>query len=306
MTGSELAGGMYVHESGSPGSPAVIFLQGSAVSGRMWEGHMSRLRGYHCLAPDLPGFGRSNRMPWRSAAETADLIAQLVESRVPSRRAHVVGLSWGGGIAHTLLARRADLLDRVLIDSAGVLTWWANGPFLAGVAALSPFVHTRPVIALLSRAVGGLGDADQADIRAASRRAFRRSFFEGFSIKMSRAETAAPCPTLLVAGGREKAIRRSNAALAALMPHAIARYVPGLGHGWLGTKPDLHLAMVEAWLAGAALPAGLEVETIEWPEAKVKRLLERKERTALTRRRGSPFALESGLHPRGAAPRRSR
>jgi hypothetical protein len=40
-------------------------------------------------------------------------------------------------------------------------------------------------------------------------------------------------------------------------------------------KPDLHLAMVEAWLAAAPLPEGLAVETISWPEAAVERLVAR-------------------------------
>lgn len=38
---------------------------------------------------------------------TADLVAELIATRVPARRAHVVGLSWGGGLAHTLVARYA-------------------------------------------------------------------------------------------------------------------------------------------------------------------------------------------------------
>lgn len=272
------AGELYVHESGTPGAPAVVFLHGSAVSGHMWHEHMARLADFHCLAPDLPGFGRSNHVPWRSRTETADLVAELIETRVPQRRAHVVGLSWGGGVAHGLLARRSDVLDRVLIDGAGLLPWWANAPFLAGIAAVSPFLHTRPVIAAMSRAVGGLSDEDKADIRVASRRAFRRSFFEGFHVPLTEAELKAPSPVLLVAGERELVVRRSNAALAALMPHAVARYVPGTGHGWLGAKPQLHLAMLEAWLTDAALPDGLAAETIAWPHTKVEHLLGMHER----------------------------
>jgi hypothetical protein len=73
-------------------------------------------------------------------------------------------------------------------------------------------------------------------------------------------EVRAECPTLLVAGERETAVRRSNAALAAVMPRAIARYVAELGHGWLGTKMELHLDMVEAWLTKEESAAGLAAE----------------------------------------------
>ncbi len=121
--GPEMATDMYVHESGSPGSPAVVFLHGAGASGLMWRQHMARLGDrFHCLAPDLPGFGRSKRLAPLTVDETADLIAELIETRVPARRAHVVGLSWGGGVTHRLLGRHPELVDRAVIDSAGVLT----------------------------------------------------------------------------------------------------------------------------------------------------------------------------------------
>ena len=39
--------GMYVHESGTPGSPAVVFLHGAGASGRMWREHQAKLAGFH-------------------------------------------------------------------------------------------------------------------------------------------------------------------------------------------------------------------------------------------------------------------
>jgi hypothetical protein len=44
------------------------------------------------------------------------------------------------------------------------------------------------------------------------------------------------------------------------MPHAVARYVAGLGHGWLGTRMELHLDMVEAWLTMEESAPGLIAE----------------------------------------------
>jgi pimeloyl-ACP methyl ester carboxylesterase len=128
----------YVHESGRPGSPAIVFLRRVGASGRMWEEHMRRLTAYHCLAPDLPGHGRSNRVPWRSLADTSEQVARLIETRFPSRRAHVVGLSLGGAVAHTLLARRPELLDRVVIDGCGALPAWWVGLTKLAVAGAAP------------------------------------------------------------------------------------------------------------------------------------------------------------------------
>ena len=167
QVGSATDVGMYVHESGTPGSPAVVFLHGAGASGRMWREHLAKLAGFHCLAPDLPGFGRSNQLPFLSRTVTADLVAELVATRVPARRAHVVGLSWGGGIAHTLLDRHPGLVDRAVIDGAGVLTWWGGGLILAGVTVVSPFLHTRPVTAFFSGIIG-MDEVGRADLRASS------------------------------------------------------------------------------------------------------------------------------------------
>jgi pimeloyl-ACP methyl ester carboxylesterase len=84
---------VYVHESGRLGSPAVVFIHGGGPAGRMWHVHLDRLAGrLHCLAPDLPGFGRSNHLAPLSLPETADLVAELIGTRIPARRAHVVGV----------------------------------------------------------------------------------------------------------------------------------------------------------------------------------------------------------------------
>jgi hypothetical protein len=157
-----------------------------------------------------------------------------------------------------------------VIDGAGVLTWWGGGLILAGVTVVSPFLHTRPLTALFSGIIG-MDELGRADLRASSRRAFRRAFVEGFKSGVSRVEISAPSPTLLVAGERETAIRPANAALASLMPHAVARFAPGLGHGWIAREPELHVRMVEAWLTGQELPSELRPEAPS--PAAVERLL---------------------------------
>jgi pimeloyl-ACP methyl ester carboxylesterase len=226
----------------------------------MWADHMARLSAFQCLAPDFPGCGLSHRLAWTSRADAADAVAALIRTRVPAGRAHVVAISLGGAVAHTLLARHADLVDRVIIDGAGILPWWGNGPYLLFIAAIAPFLHTRAVIAALSRSVGGMPEPDQADLKVASRLAFLKSLADARGTRATRAEVGAACPTLFVAGEKETAVRRSNAALAAVMPHAVARYVAGVGHGWLGSRMKLHVDMVEAWLTTEESPAELVAE----------------------------------------------
>jgi pimeloyl-ACP methyl ester carboxylesterase len=264
--------GMHMGESGAPGAATIVLCHGVGNSGRMWEAHMERLSAYHCLAPDLPGFGRSNHLPWRSLAHTAALVAEVIRARARDAQAHVIGLSLGGAVVHTLLAQHPERLLRVVIDGAGAIPARGTWLMMAGITALSPLVHTRPVVAGISRAFG-LDEPAREDLRAASPRAFRRALGEANRVRLTRAEVGATCPTLLVAGEKELAVvRQSNATLARLMPRAEARYMPGLGHGWLGRAPEVHRRMVEGWIGSGELPAELLAETMPWSSDEAARI----------------------------------
>lgn len=254
-------GEVHFQESGNPVSPTILFVHGGGPSGRMWSAHLDGLASrFHCLAPDLPGFGRSNELAPLSLDETADLLAEFIEGHVPTGRAHVVGLSYGGSVVFAMLDRCPERIDRAVIDGAAVLpTWggWGDRLVRFGTAAVSPLVDTRLARSLLRRVgLRELGDL----LRGAAPAAFRRAYREGFTAPLTRALLEAPCPTLLVAGEKEGTVRASNAALAELMPQATACFVPGLNHAWFAWRLDLHIRMVDSWLGDEPLPAGLVSE----------------------------------------------
>ena len=133
-------GSLQLRESGEAGSPAIVFLHGVGNSGGMWRDHMAQLTDHHCLAPDLPGFGQSSRLPWTSRRDAADQVAKIIETHVPAGRASVVGVSLGGSLVHTLLAHHSERLDRVIIDGCAALPWWGTSLIKMAVAAVSPFL----------------------------------------------------------------------------------------------------------------------------------------------------------------------
>lgn len=92
-------------------------------------------------------------------------------------------------------------------------------------------------------------------------------------------------------------VRASNAALAALMPNATARFVPLQGHGWIGAEPDLHLRMVDAWLAGQELHPELLAETTPWNSSNLDGLLDSESRGWGKVDRSAPHEHESGGGP---------
>ncbi len=264
MSEQRSSGGLYVQESGTPGSPAIVFIHGAGQSSREWRQHMDRLSGFHCLAPDLPGFGRSNRLGSATKERVADLLAELIEARVPERRASVVGISSGGLHIHALLDRHPDRVERAVIDGSPPFGTPRIGRAIMRLCmlAMAPFIHTRPLMAFFR------DTHDPEDLRVASRLEFGRVVGECFG---EFAALDAPSPALLVAGEKERVVRSMNAALAEVLPRAEAWYVPDLGHCWQKADPDLHIRTVEAWVSGRELPTELRREAAPSP-AKVEQV----------------------------------
>ncbi|BCB76676.1 alpha/beta fold hydrolase [Phytohabitans flavus] len=113
-----MTGGVFVEESGG-GSPTVVFLHGQGASGVVWDGVVAGLPGYRCVAVDLPGHGRSGRLP----AYSAEAYASAVAPALPAGPLTLVGHSLGGMVALALADPALGLdVDAVLVLAMKV-TW---------------------------------------------------------------------------------------------------------------------------------------------------------------------------------------
>lgn len=249
---------MHIRQTGPNDGQPVIFLHGNGTNGSMWKNHMDYLSSsYHCLAPDFPGYGLSNKSDWISLENTADLVADII-NQTYAGHAHIVGLSLGSSVAITLLAKRPELLGRVIIDGAGVLPMPGLPIMKLGFYLLQPFLHTDIVMKTITRSMK-IPDQDYAEFRENMRlmipSSFRRSFIQALSLRQPEGLDQVTNHVLFVAGEREpKEVKESNKMLASIMPNAEYRIAPKMGHGWLAEDPNLHCKMVEAWLEEKELP----------------------------------------------------
>jgi len=252
---------MHVHESGPEAGETIVFLHGAGASATMWSAHMRHFAQYHCLVPDLPGFGDSAGEPWVSLDETTAAVANLIRKRARDGRAHVVGVSLGGIVVIKLIAEAAELVDHAVIDGASVLPLRHLTLAKLGLRLLEPVVKTDLVSGIIARSLG-LPEAAIADFRTNYRRmsaaSYVAAFVEALDFRQPPGLERAVCPTLLVAGSREPlSTLASNRLLARTMQHATARVVPGKWHGWISAERELHCRMVEAWITDRPLPAEL-------------------------------------------------
>lgn len=115
-------GGVALHVARAGTGPAVILLHGFPQNWRCWRKQLSPLvrAGFSVHAPDLRGYGESDRPRKRGAYRMRHLVgdvAALVRA-TDEGRAHVVGHDWGGVIAWGFAAAHPELLDRLVILNA--------------------------------------------------------------------------------------------------------------------------------------------------------------------------------------------
>jgi pimeloyl-ACP methyl ester carboxylesterase len=267
--------GLAVHESGPIGAPALVFLHGVGTDATMWAREIALLTDCHCLAPDPPGRGRSVDLSWTSLADVTGRVADVIAAKTADGTACVVGLSLGGAVGYVLLARFPDVVSRAVIDGAAIVPSRLAPLMTTGVRLASPFLHRAVVIRWLGQAVGvppGDMPSFEKGIRGVQPRAFRRAFAQAQNPGVLHDVLPCKVPTLLVTGQQEMGeMHAATAALAAYMPRARARVAPGLGHGWIATRPDLHSRMVRAWLEDQPLPDELQPERVDWEKTRAGR-----------------------------------
>jgi len=107
---------VHVVERGSTG-PRLLLTHGYSSHALAWRAVMNRLDGrFRMAAVDMPGFGWSSRFPTRplTGEAYAERLARLLDA-LAWPRAHVAGLSWGGGLAQRLAAAHPQRVDRLVL-----------------------------------------------------------------------------------------------------------------------------------------------------------------------------------------------
>jgi pimeloyl-ACP methyl ester carboxylesterase len=112
---------LHVHVVGE-GTP-VILLHGFPDSSHLWRKQIPALAaaGHRVIAPDLRGFGASDRPPEVDAyriTTIADDVVTILDA-LDVERAHVVGHDWGAGLAWVVAGLHADRVDRLVAMSVG-------------------------------------------------------------------------------------------------------------------------------------------------------------------------------------------
>lgn len=114
--------GRRLHFADHGDGPPVFFVHGNPTWSFLWRKVMSGLDGFRCVAPDLVGFGLSDKVPLGDHALQAhvDTLAWLVEE-LDLQEMILVGQDWGGPMVTALAARCPDRVAGVVLGNTSVL-----------------------------------------------------------------------------------------------------------------------------------------------------------------------------------------
>ncbi|HJS97114.1 MAG TPA: haloalkane dehalogenase [Solirubrobacteraceae bacterium] len=104
----------------------VVFMHGEPTWSFLWRKVIPAVRdaGHRCIAPDLPGFGRSDKpvdMDWFTYDRHTESVLALVDE-LDLRDATVVVHDWGGPIGLRVAVERADRFARIVVLDTGLFT----------------------------------------------------------------------------------------------------------------------------------------------------------------------------------------
>lgn len=137
----EVDGLRLAHVDEGDGAP-VVFWHGEPTWSYLWRNVMPPVldAGFRCVAPDLVGFGRSDKpadLGWYSYDRHCALAATLLED-LDLRDATFVVHDWGGPIGLRLAVEHPERVARLVVMDTGVWTgrqrmsdaWWAFRDFV--------------------------------------------------------------------------------------------------------------------------------------------------------------------------------
>src|SRR3954467_265065 len=116
----------YVDE-GDRDTPPVRFMHGEPTWSYLWRDVLGPVRdaGHRCIAPDLPGFGRSDKpeqIEWYTYDRHTAFMEALLVDELDLRDVTMVVHDWGGPIGLRLAVEHPERIERLVILDTGLFT----------------------------------------------------------------------------------------------------------------------------------------------------------------------------------------
>jgi len=180
---SRTRSGIVYDRAGPAGAPSIVLIHAGIADRRMWDPQWPALTAaYDVVRLDLRGYGDATDRPDGKLMPADDVIAMLTELGID--RAHLIGASYGAGVAVEVALMQPSLVESLLLSAPGGSLIAEEAPQLlafveAEDAAFDAGDLDAAVEANLSWWVDGAGCGPERvdpDLREFVRRMQRRAF----------------------------------------------------------------------------------------------------------------------------------
>lgn len=112
---------IFYREAGSPDAPTLVLLHGYPTSSHMFRNLMDDLSDeYHLIAPDYPGYGRSEQPPMAKFDYTFENIATIMESFIHElglRQYSLYVMDYGAPIGYRIASNNPNEIQSLIIQN---------------------------------------------------------------------------------------------------------------------------------------------------------------------------------------------
>jgi pimeloyl-ACP methyl ester carboxylesterase len=174
----------------------LVLIHGGALSHRMYRTLIPYFtaQGFHVLAPDLPGHGKSSFLGPFTFPKATDYLSRALQALIRSNhRVVTVGVSLGGQVVLDLLAHYPDIVTAAIVSGVSI------DPPSEDAQWEMPHMPTDPQwLSVMMEDVGVMGMENAQGIQEAS-----------FKFKFEPAEALLP-PVLVVVGEQDVAMAKRD------------------------------------------------------------------------------------------------
>jgi len=114
---------IFYREAGNPSNPTILLLHGYPTSSHMFRNLIKDLSGdYHLLAPDYPGFGRSEQPPMSEFEYTFDNMAKVVEGFIKVKNVQkfsIYLMDYGAPIGYRIASKYPERVEALIVQNGG-------------------------------------------------------------------------------------------------------------------------------------------------------------------------------------------
>ncbi|MGH2516409.1 MAG: alpha/beta fold hydrolase [Ktedonobacterales bacterium] len=244
----------HLFEAGAPDAPPLLYLHGTSL-GNLWlEAHSELAGHFHLFAPDIPGFGLSQRPDWmRDMSDYVLYLRDLLDT-LGLQQPSVAGHSLGGWMAAELAVWYPERVGKlVLTNAAGIRV---KGAPIGDMFAMNPAELLSTVFEDLSAAAPLIPAEVTVDYILDQYR--QRTTLAAlawnphYDPKLERRLARVTCPTLVLWGANDRLIPPVyGETFARLIPGAVLVTLPGTGHMPMFEQPRAWARAISEF-AGAA------------------------------------------------------